>query len=70
LDKVISHHRVILSRKDVAESLGLPIADKCGFLFRIKKNDIDPVSGGKLILLGGSNRACFIELKKGPIHKN
>ncbi|TWI49284.1 capsular polysaccharide export protein [Pseudomonas duriflava] len=70
LDKVVSHHRVILSRRDVAESLQLPITDKCGFIFRIKKNDIDQVSGGKLLILGGSNISQFAELKEGQIHRS
>jgi len=66
-DKVISLHRVLTPRLDVAEALEKNIATRCGFTFQVHKKHFENIEKCKLIFLSSSNFVHIAELKVGSI---
>lgn len=66
-DKVISLHRVLTPRQDVAESIDRTIAVRCGFTFQVDKKYVENIEKCCLIFISSSNFAHVAELKAGSI---
>ncbi|MCP3792512.1 hypothetical protein [Pseudomonas sp. N2-11] len=65
-NRVLSTHRILTIRRDVADFLGKRVAPKCGFTFEIDKKHIDN-NDCYLIFLSTSNFAYRAPLKVGSI---
>jgi hypothetical protein len=69
-DQVISLHRVLTPRRDVAEAIGKRVAPRCGFTFQVEKKYFDVIDECKLIFIASSNFTQISDLKIGSIHKD
>jgi len=66
-EKVVSLHRVLTPRTDVAEAIGKRIAVRCGFTFQVEKKHFENIAKCKLIFLSSSNFVHIAPLSIGSI---
>lgn len=67
-EKIISQHRLISERRDVAETLEMPIAARCGFTFCVQEKNFNP-NECSLIFISSSNYAKIAKLQLGSLHQ-
>lgn len=68
-DTVISLHRVLTKRRDVAEALKASVALRCGFTFNVDKKFSKNIKNCRLIFLSSNNSAHIINLSEGFVHR-
>lgn len=67
-DKVISSHRILTIRRDVAEEFKASIAPRCGFTFNVDKIYANEMKNCRLVFLSSNNVGYAMGLSKGSIH--
>jgi hypothetical protein len=67
-EKIISSHRLLTVRRDVAEVLSHSITPRCGFTFDINEKHLEDINLCALVFVSSDNRAQMIKLKVGSIH--
>jgi capsular polysaccharide export protein len=67
-DDVISLHRTLTIRRDVAETLSQKIAPRCGFTFHVDKKYIQDAKNCRLIFISSTNEAHIMPLLEGCVH--
>jgi len=68
-DTIVSSHRLLTVRRDVAEVLGQPITPRCGFTFDINEKHLADINLCSLIFVSSDNCAQRIKLITGSIHQ-
>ena len=67
-DKIISSHRILTIRRDVAEEFKTNIAPRCGFTFNVDKTYASEMKNCRLVFLSSNNLGYAMPLSKGSIH--